>query len=279
MAVIQLNPPARRASASPYVIRAVGEYAVASLAPDLPVCARCGGSGRIVAIKGDVRAVGRCRCQLEPDRVSLFNHAELPARHAQSTLGSFSLGMEGAAKAMATVAAWMDRLSRAMAARETMPGLVLHGAVGRGKTHLLVGIVRWLILEHGVEVRFVEFSRLLAQLREGFDKGQSDRTMLNDLVSVPILAIDELGKGRLTDWELSVVDELISRRYDALGCTLGTTNYPPAIATGRGAANLAEGARMQQSLGDRVGERVYSRLREMCELVEVSGLDFRALRG
>lgn len=278
MSVIQLHPPQRRPP-SPYVVRAVGELAVASLSPEVPPCTRCGGTGRVVAIKGDVRAVGRCRCQLEPDRIGLFNRAGLPARHALSTLESFSLGQEGAAKAMAAVAAWMDRLKRAMAAKETLPGLVLHGAVGRGKTHLLVGIVRWLILEHGLEVRFVEFSRLLAQLREGFDKGQSDRTMLNDLVTVPILAIDELGKGRLTDWELSVVDELISRRYDAMGCTLGTTNYPPAVPSGRGAANLAEGARMQQTLGDRVGERVFSRLREMSELVEVTGLDYRTPRG
>lgn len=236
----------------------------------------------MVGWRDNVRTVGRCRCQQLPDRIERFNRAGVPARHASSTLTSFALGMgrsEGATKAYTEIIRWKSRFEKAFQGQETWPGLLLHGAVGRGKTHLMVGLVRWMVLEQGIDARFVEFTRLLTALREGYDKGQSDRGLLNELVAVPVLAIDELGKGRLTDWELSVVDELISRRYDAMACTLGTTNYPPGVHAGRPIANLAEGARMTQTLGDRVGDRVYSRLRDMVEFIEVGGLDYRLIGG
>lgn len=285
MSVVTMQPRAdearRGAAALPYTVRAVGEYAQAELLPDQPPCPACEGTGRVVGWRENVRVVGRCRCQLVPDRIGRFNRTGVPARHAGSTLTSFALGMgrsEGATKAYTEIDRWKTRFERAVQEEGTWPGLILHGAVGRGKTHLLVGLVRWMVFDLGLEVRFVEFSRLLAALREGFDRGQSDRTLLNELVGVPVLAIDELGKGRLTDWELSVVDELISRRYDAMACTLGTTNYVPGMPAARLPTNLAEGARQTQTLGDRVGDRVYSRLRDMAEFIEVGGLDYRLLR-
>lgn len=276
------NPSGRRESANPaYAVRASGELAVAELVPG-PACPLCDGTGRVVTVReNQVRMVARCRCQLVPDRIARFNRAGVPARHAASTLTSFAMGMgrsEGATKAYTEIDAWKRRFDDAYREDRTWPGLLLYGAVGRGKTHLLVGLVRWMIMDLGADVRFVEFSRLLAMLREGYDKGQSDRTLLNELVTVPVLAIDELGKGRLTDWELSVVDELVSRRYDAMACTLATTNYGPGLPTGRGTLNLAEGARLTPTLVDRVGDRVYSRLRDMTEFIEVTGLDYRLLR-
>lgn len=251
-------------------VRSQGEVAVAELATDGPPCPHCNGTGRIVRAKDNLRVVGRCSCQRLPDRIAIFNRAGLPARHATSTLQSFEVN-----SAFIEVSRWRQRFEGAVQRTETMPGLVLHGGVGRGKTHLLVGLVRWMILDLGLEVRFVEFTRLLAQLREGFDKGQSDRSVMGELVQIPVLAIDELGKGRLTEWELSVVDELVSRRYDAMLPVLATTNYRregPSLAA---LPNLAEGARLTQTIGDRVGERVYSRMRDMCEFIEVGGQDYR----
>ena len=284
------NPGGRRDSpAAPYAVRASGELALAELVAG-PPCPLCDGSGRVVSVReNQVRMVARCRCQLIPDRIARFNRAGLPARHvflgrddevdATGDVDSDEVvRAEGATKAYTEIDAWKRRFDDAYKENQTWPGLLLYGAVRRGKTHLLVGLVRWMVMDLGVDVRFVEFSRLLASLREGYDKGQSDRTLLNELVTVPVLAIDELGKGRLTDWELSVVDELVSRRYDAMACTLATTNYGPGLPTGRATLNLAEGARLAPSLVDRVGDRVYSRLRDMTEFIEVTGLDYRLLR-
>ena len=49
--------------------------------------------------------------------------------------------------------------------------------------------------------------------------------VLRPLLHVPVLAIDELGKERGTDWERSMLDELISRRFNSGLATLFATNY------------------------------------------------------
>ncbi len=49
--------------------------------------------------------------------------------------------------------------------------------------------------------------------------------ILRPLLSVPVLAIDELGKERGTEWERSMLDELISRRFNSGQSTLFATNY------------------------------------------------------
>lgn len=160
-------------------------------------------------------------------------------------------------------------------------GMVLWGGVGRGKTHLVVAMLRELVFRYGVTARFVEFSHLLADLKSSFDLGRPAAELIDPLVAVDVLAIDELGKGRNTEFEGTVLDELVSRRYNAVRPIIASTNYAPHPSTGRPIANaaaVAVGISPPPTLVDRVGERVWSRLRETCDFVEVKGDDFRERR-
>jgi DNA replication protein DnaC len=261
-----------------YRIISSGEVATAEL-DDRPDCPLCAGSGRARVESEGVITMGWCRCQRLPDRIQIFNRAGVPARFSEATFVSFAQEPDGQLKdlapsgirALGECSQWVEGFDPSRENR----GLVLHGPVGRGKTHLMVGLLRELIFRHGVEVRFIEFSRLLSMLREGYSSGRSDAGVLSELAAVPVLAIDELGKGRLTDWELAVIDEVISRRYNAMGCTLATTNYAPGEATGFETANLSTATRASQTLTDRVGERVYSRLCQVVDFIEVAGKDHR----
>ena len=265
-----------------YVFEAQGERAIAKPCPCIPVCRRCLDTGTVTAIVSGVVRTGRCRCRRVHDRVRLFNAAGIPGRYAHATYGSYTRGLlahadpsTGYMKTLKDLSEWVN----AWTPGHENPGLILHGPVGRGKTHLLVGVVRELILRHGIQVRFVEFTRLLAQLKSGYSEGKSGSSVIDPLVEVPVLAIDELGKGRMTDWELTVIDEVISRRYNAMACTLGSTNFAPGIATGAAPANAAVVNATPQTLGDRVGDRVYSRLEETCKFIELVGPDFRHIKG
>jgi DNA replication protein DnaC len=267
-------------SESAYSIQARAEIAWAEidLRPDCPLCQ---GSGRARLDTDGVITMGRCRCQKLPDRIQIFNRAGLPARFAEATFVSFAQEPDGSLKdldpsgimALGTCSQWVEGFQPEVENR----GLVLHGPVGRGKTHLMIALLRDLIFRHGVEVRFIEFSRLLSMLKEGYSSGKSDAGVLGEIATVPVLAIDELGKGRLTEWELAVIDEVISRRYNAMGCTIATTNYGPGEPTGFESANLSTAKRPSQRLADRVGDRVYSRLCEVVDFIEVSGKDHRKL--
>lgn len=263
-----------------YVVRPGAGQARAELCACVPVCPRCGGVGRVSVLRDGVRLTGRCQCRQLHDRVDHLNWAQLPARHAEATTAGFAMGAlrqndsEKLDALQKGVNPWLEAFDPARPR-----GLVLHGPVGRGKTHLLVGITRKMVFDHGAIVRFVEFSRLLGQLKEAYSRGEGDTQLLTELAEVPILAIDELGKGRLTDWELAIIDEIISRRYNAMRCTLATTNYEPKPATGIREVNLAMTEGSRQTLGDRVGDRVFSRLREMTSFVYVGGIDMRPVLG
>lgn len=261
-----------------YRIIARGEFAVAEML-SRPLCPACNGSGQARSEVDGVITMGRCRCQMLPDRVHLFNQAGIPARYAHATFVSFAQGPDGklkdldpsAIRALGACSQFVD----GYVPNEMNRGMVLYGDVGRGKTHLLIGLIRELIFRHGAPVRFMEFSRLLSLLKEGYSEGRSDAPLLTDLSDVAVLAIDELGKGRLSDWELTIIDEVISRRYNGMGCTLATSNYAPGAPSGAAPPNLATTNTSTQTLGDRVGDRVYSRFLQLVDFVEVAGRDHR----
>ena len=153
-------------------------------------------------------------------------------------------------------------------------GLLLVGGSGTGKTHLMCGLLNYLTLQRGIGCRFVDFFHLTARIRATYDnsRSESEQDILGPLAEVPVLAIDELGKGQGTPWELGIVDQLISRRYNAGRIVLATTNYEPE------AWQPQTGKKIDQSLEDRVGRRILSRMTEMCDVVEVRGPDFRTTR-
>lgn len=255
-----------------YLVVRDGEYAKAQICECTGECPRCRDTGW-VAVSEERRARrARCECTRLHHRMRAFNEARIPARHHQSSRKTFKPNNDSLPGFM-RVSAFVDGYEPGHENR----GLVLHGAVGRGKTHLLVAVVRDLIFRYGVTARFVEFSHLVGDLKAGFDVGRGTHSLLDPLVRVDVLAIDELGKGRNTEFEGTVVDELVSRRYNAAGTILATTNYKPGQTSGRAVPNLAS-PKSAPTLVDRVGDRVYSRLREMCDFVECRGDDWRELR-
>jgi len=267
-----LHPAVDRACArcngSGYRVTREGELALASLCGCVGPCPHCRDTG-FVAVSEDRRARrSRCGCQEFHGRIANFNDVRIPARHAGSTREAFDTSgprMQGFLTVSQYIKRWQDEGDKR--------GLVMYGAVGRGKTHLLVALLRELVFAHGVTARFVEFSHLLADLKSGFDVGRGSARTIDPLVAVDILAIDELGKGRNTEFEGTVVDELVSRRYNAAKPILATTNYAPGHSKGRGVPNMATGD--MPALVDRIGDRVYSRLRETADFVPLRGDDYR----
>ena len=254
-----------------------GEAAVMRPCDCLEPCPHCKGTG-FVATSDRFRAPRqRCVCQLALARWRAFEQVGVPARHASSTRANF----QAASRQQTVVLGAVSKYLGAFEPGGPNRGLILYGDVGRGKTHLLTALLRELVLSKGVRARFVEFSHLLADLKAGFDAGQGSASRIDPLVDVDVLGIDELGKGRATEFEGTVIDEIVSRRYNAMRPIIATTNFAPGAATGQAVANAAEralGKGSAPTLRDRVGDRVYSRLRETCEFVPVLGDDFRERR-
>jgi DNA replication protein DnaC len=79
-----------------------------------------------------------------------------------------------------------------------------------------------------------------------------------------VLLLDELGKVKATDWVLDKIREIIGGRYAKKNTTLITTNYP-----------LDQKKPKDVLLQEKIGEDMVSRLREMCNIVEMEGTDYR----
>ncbi len=213
-----------------------------------------------------------CSCRLLPRRLQLFSRAQVPGVLAKAEFESYRASNEAQDRA--------KKMAQAFAfgylAAQPPKGFVLSGPVGTGKTHLLAASLGHLTLELGVEARYVEISLLYATIRRGFQEGKSGGEIIGPLSEVEVLAIDELGKGRGSPFELETLDELIARRYNAGKTTLFATNY--SLAARRESVRSAAGYRTTEEaqpikdsdlLRERVGERIYSRLCEMCEFAEL----------
>lgn len=204
------------------------------------------------------------------DRVRLFNHARIPRRYLYGTFSNYT---PNTASQRAALHWFTERMGNW---EPNERALVLSGPVGTGKTHLMAAWLRTLCLHRGIAGQFVEFSHLLSEIRAGYDANRSDAAITAGLTEVPVLVIDELGKMLKTDWQQSILDSLISRRYERGLATFATTNYPFEPNIG-GHATSDEFSR--RTLADVTGERIASRLSEMCDFMTITAPDFRRRDG
>ncbi len=268
------------------VVSAHSEYAVADVCTHLANCASCRGTGyRRSRNDAGYEIATPCALIGLRRRANLFKLAKIPAQFSSSSYPSYQPRTELQRAAKLALGSFLAQLARVeIDANGELPprlrGIGLSGPPGVGKTHLLVGVARILTLDYGVPVHFADFSQLLWSLKAGYDAGTSETQLIRPLVEVEALFIDELGKGRASEWELGVLDALISGRYNRGALTFFATNHPyrenrptqPADA--RRWAESREDPRMEP-LEARVGGRIASRLSAMCDWLEVDGADAR----
>lgn len=256
-----------------YRLRPVGSLTQAELCSCVQNCASCFGRNRIT-IDGTSRA---CRTPAPSRIASLINAAGLPARYCSARLDSFSNFTGNGQDVRQRLSHWIRDFDP-----EQPRGLLLGGPVGVGKTYLLVAIAKN-FASKGISVRFIDFFQLLLELKSGYAQDKNDARVLNEAIEVDVLFIDELGKGRNSDWELSILDQLVMGRYNQNKIIIASTNYDfkPSERVNFPSGNLDDkkpGAfelDRFENLEQRIGSRIYSRLIESSDLLELTGDDFR----
>ncbi len=218
-------------------------------------CELCGGTGMYRVENG----VTRCACRVKDRHSTLTSASQVPARYDRCHLHNYkpqNSSQEKALKFASTLALEYPAIDR---------GLLLIGDVGVGKTHLAVSILKGLT-ERGFSCLFYEFGSLLKEIQGSYNpiSKTSELTVLSPVLEAEILVLDEIGASKPTEWVRDTMAHIINTRYNENRITIFTTNYPDQPKNSR-----------DESLEDRIGVRMRSRLFEMCKTLTITGDDYR----
>jgi len=139
---------------------------------------------------------------------------------------------------------------------EGQEGLFLHGSAGTGKTHLAVALLKHRGLDRG---SFTTVPGLLLEIRSSFkDHAEcSEESIIDHYSAAKPLVMDDLGVEKASEFAMQTLYLIIDHRY---------ANLNPPIIT----SNLSLG-----EIANKVGDRIASRIAEMCKIIELKGKDRR----
>jgi DNA replication protein DnaC len=231
---------------------------------------------RTIQSPGGATVIETCECQLELRVTRLLHRASIPARYEHCSLDSYEATFHGADHSLAAAHLMARRFVDGYPVTTEGQGLLLTGSIGVGKTHLAVAILRSLIVEKGVRGLFCDYRELLKEIQHSYNPqvATTELEILQPVFDAEVLVLDELGATKPTDWVWDTVALLLNSRYNDKRTTIITTNLED-LAPGGLAPNKGQKGTTEQTLGDRIGERMRSRLSEMCFTVEMHGEDFR----
>jgi DNA replication protein DnaC len=234
-----------------------------------------------------------CDCTTGDRTERALQRARVPERYRHCDFESYDTDNDILEASPAQIAAWNRSVAQAKImvqkfAEEfpsgTEHGLLLMGPCGVGKTHLAVSAMKSIVLR-GHSGLFYDYRELLKAIQDSYnpESQATEMSVLEPVLKAEILVLDDVGSSKPSLWALETVGHVLNTRYNEKRVTLLTTNFLDSDATAGTAANGAPPTRVagmraptiEDSLTERVGKRIRSRLYEMCRTVEINAADYR----
>jgi DNA replication protein DnaC len=129
-------------------------------------------------------------------------------------------------------------------------------------------VLREVIARTGARGLYYDTRALLRDIRSTYNPTlqTAEMDVIRPVMEAELLVLDDLGAERLTDWVEETIGLIVNTRYNERRPTIFTSNYEDIPDDGE-----------MNSLLVRVGFRLHSRLREMCDFLEYDGPDYRNL--
>jgi DNA replication protein DnaC len=239
-------------------------------------CERCDGTGFEIVARDGRDYARPCVCR-RPERSEddVLLGCRVPPRYEHCSLATFEPGN----------ASLRTALEKAMKYCSGYPycgtdeglGLLFTGDNGVGKTHLAVAVLRELCATKGARGQFWDFHELIREIKNSYnpETRTTELQVLAPIIEMDILVLDDLGAWKMTDWMHDTLFYILNCRYMTKRVTLITTNFQDVD---REQALGADQMTRKEFLVERIGQRLRSRLMEMCLFVKMEGPDFRQQR-
>jgi DNA replication protein DnaC len=231
-----------------------------------------------------------CDCTAADRTDRLLAKARVPERYRHCDFDNFETDNEIENASRDQLQAWNRSLAQAKLIVERFAeefpvgsehGLLLMGPCGVGKTHLAVAALKKIVLR-GHAGLFYDYRELLKEIQGSYNAESQSTEMgvLEPVLKAETLVLDDVGSSKPSLWALETVGHILNTRYNERRVTILTTNFLDAdvnpvfpAASPRVPGHRAPA--IEDSLTDRVGKRIRSRLYEMCRTVEIFASDYR----
>ncbi len=214
----------------------------------------CDGNGFIYDEERNVATDCRCRPEMIAYTRAAALRARIPERFRNVSFDDAPV-TDMPQSVQRVVRSFVHNLERNL---EDGAGLWFEGPPGTGKTTLAT-LVSKSAHDRGHSFAIYSVPRVLSELRRTFDDDSEvgNLELIDRLTAVEILQLDDLGTERTNPWVLEQLYALIDARYEAKKSLIITTNLGV------------------DELSLQVGDRIVSRLSEMCRHIPLQGTDHR----
>ena len=224
---------------------------------NLEPCPSCHGTGwELVEGKG----VRQCQCKRAARTDLLLAEARIPDRFIDCSFDNFEANCPSLHRALMNTRKFVEEYPLVDV------GLLYRGSCGVGKTHLAVAALKE-IIRKGIPGLFYDFRDLLKEIQDSYNPTTqtSEFKILAPIFEAEVLVLDELGASKPTEWVQETMTHIINKRYNDKKITIFTSNY----------LDIPIGSAYDETLTERVGVRLRSRLHEMCRLIPMESEDYR----
>jgi DNA replication protein DnaC len=214
-----------------------------------PKCPLCKDSGFVRP--PNQNGVVRCECvKAKIEAAQKFNvHPDwpIPTVLSEATFEKFSI--KGAPPSVREANAQAQDYTARLMTGKPAGGILFAGAVGTGKSHLAVAILK----QANMSAIFAPVPGIMRRMRDSFSllSQGADSKLLKGLCEAPVLVLDDVGAERITGYSEETFYVLVNERYSNRRPTIFTTNK--SLVEGQG-----------EMLADWVGERSFDRMMGLC---------------
>ena len=193
-----------------------------------PVCLRCRENEPVeetIAYSKYAKGTLCLSCQRVIIRERIME-LKVPKMFMKSTLANFDIPRKNDHREQIQLVATTIREYANDFHPDKSKNLLLYGTVGTGKSHLAWGVLKHVAIHKGIVGTYRVFGKLMEDIRYGFNRKDAaqERDLVSALCHTKLLVLDEVGSETDTDYEMKIVQNILSERYNRMLPTIVITN-------------------------------------------------------